>query len=138
FALIADSRVLLDRDLLRVRLGDLRQRQLQYAVDMLRLRGVRIDRFRQANRTAGLAEAALTPQRLAVRFELFAIFDGDRDIAVFDVDFDLVLGDAGHFGLDDVRFRGLDDVEIDRARVYARAAVDRREQRAERSLERAL
>src|SRR5439155_7455364 len=129
-ALVLAAAVLLNRDLLRADLDELRQRQLQHAVDMLRLGGVRIDCFRESDRTARLAKAALAPQRLAVGLQLFAVLDGDRDVAVFDLDLDLVLGDAGNLGLHDVRFRGLDDVQIDAAASNARAAVDGREERA--------
>ncbi len=60
-ALFLAAAVLLNRDLLRADLDDLRQRELQHAVDMLRLGGVRIDCFRQPDRTARLAKAALAP-----------------------------------------------------------------------------
>src|SRR5204862_6733304 len=132
-ALSLAAKALLNRDLLRVRLGDLRQRQLQHAVDMLRLGGVRIDRFRQADRTARLAEAAFAPQRLAIGLDLLTILDGNGDIALFDLDFDLVLGDARDFGLDAVRFGGLVDVEIDAASCNAPGAVDVREERCQRA-----
>src|SRR5207302_11088247 len=55
-----------------------------------------------------------------------------------DLDLEVVLGDGGNLGLHDVRFRGLDDVEIDAAAGNARAAVDGREERAQRPVERAL
>src|SRR6266550_4136308 len=107
--------VLLDRDLLGVGLRDLRQRQLQHAVDMLGLRRVGVNRFRQTDRTARLAEGPLFPQRLAAGVDCIEELGADRDIAIFDVDFDLVLGNAGKLCLDDVGFRRFDDVERDGA-----------------------
>src|SRR5262249_12492824 len=110
-------RELLDRDLLRVDLGKLRQRQLQHTVDMLRHGCVAVDGFRQTDRSACLTVAALFPQRLAVGFDLFARLDTDGDVSIFDLDFDLVLRDAGKLRLDDVCFGRLDHVEGDAAAV---------------------
>ena len=88
------------------------------------LRRIGIDRLRQADRPARLAEGPLFPKRLAVRFDFIAELGADGDIAVFDVDFDLVLGDARQLCLDDVGFRRFDDVQRDgcgrrRCRAFA-------------------
>src|ERR1700757_3592166 len=127
--------VLLNRDLPAVRLGDLRERKLQHAVDVLRLCRVGVDRFRQTDRTRGLAEPAFAPKRLAVRFDFLGVFDADGHVTVLDLDFDLVLRDTRDFRLHDIGFRGFDDVQLDRAAAHA---VDGCEERLEYPIQRAL
>src|SRR6266567_8464885 len=105
---------------------------------MLRLGGIRVDRFRQADRTARLGVAALFPQRLAIRLDVLAEFGADGDVAVFHVDLDLVLGDARQLGLDDVRFGSLDDIERDCAPGYAVVTVGGGKERAEGTFQRVV
>src|SRR6202158_6209231 len=89
-----------------------------------------------ADRTARLAEGPLFPERLAARVDCIKELCADRDIAIFDVDFDLVLGDAGKLCLDDVGFRRFDDVQRDGAAGGDAIGIHRRQQYTKGAIER--